>query len=174
MLASRQRLFLSRQQVLEFIKQQIQDLEKAWLDLLKEAPQLKERYELAKTVRNIGHKTARVLVSELPEDLEPYTAKQLAAYCGPVPRQRSSGPKDWGAHTSKCRNRRLNQGLHMPAQLAVNRDAAFSSLYARLIAKGHHHLSALTAAKRKLAMHAIAVMKRGTPWLDAPPPLAFH
>jgi transposase len=42
------------------------------------------------------------------------------------------------------------------------------SLYARLIARGKVHNSALIACARKLLVYANTVVRRGTPWIEKP------
>lgn len=103
------------------LSQEIKRLQRLWLKLLKSSDPLQARYQLALSVPGIGTETARVLVSELPEDLSPYATKQLVAYCGPAPRESSSGqrrPVSWVPRTG---NAHLRKASHMPALLALSR-----------------------------------------------------
>jgi transposase len=161
----------SDRRMVEFFTREINSLERHWKELLKNAPVLLERYRLALTVPHIGHKTARAFVSELPEDLEPYSSKKLCAYSGPAPRDHASGRKNSGAWVPKTGNARLRKALHMISILAIGRDERFKNLYARLKAKGKHHNAAITAVQHKLVRNLIAVLKRKTIWSENPPKL---
>lgn len=161
----------SDRRYLEFLKQEIARLERQWLELLQSEPELRQRYVLALSVPSVGPKTARVLVSELPPDLGPYRVKQLVAYCGPAPRDNASGTRigpSWVPHTG---NSYLHKALHMPALSSIRRRPDLRALYLRLVGQGKHHLRALTAVARQLASEAMAVLKRGSPWLATAPRL---
>lgn len=154
-----------------FLTGEIKVLERQWLALLKMDPALFERYQLALSVTGIGVKTARVIVSELPADLSPYSCKQLVAYCGPAPRDNASGTRVGRSWVPRTGNAHLRRAMHMPTLLATRRRPDLLEFYQLQIAKGKHHLTALTAVCRKMTYQVMTVIKRGSPWLAAAPGL---
>ena len=154
----------SDQRMIQALRSEIQQLEKAWLMLLEASPLLRERYRLLLSVPRIGPKTARVIASELPEDLGPYARKQLAAYFGLVPYDCQSGlRKNKGAigHRGNAHGRKA---LFTVATLAMYSDPECLIFAQRLKDKGKHHLQIVVAVMHKLLRRAIAVLLRGTPW----------
>lgn len=148
---------------IDFHNQELKRVEEQWMQLLQcSAPHL-ERYKLLRSVPRIGHKSARVIVSELPEDLSPYNRKQLAAYFGLVPYDRQSGNS---VKRSRIQygNANLRQPLFSVANLAAFRDPECKKFAETLKAKGKHHLTIVCAIMHKLARRAIAVLLRNSPW----------
>lgn len=121
----------SLQRQIAFLKEEIGALEKLWDKLVRQIPS-----ELALSVPFVGRKTARVLISELPEDLSGLSPKQVASYVGVVPRENASGKRLGRATIGHTGNSRLRRGLFMAATLAAFKDQETMSFYARLRAKG--------------------------------------
>ena len=127
-----------------------------------------EVYKVAQSILGIGPETARVCVSELPENWKTASIASLSAYAGLAPIDDASGQR-----TGKSRigngNRRLKGAFYMPALYAVRHLSWATNLYAGLRAKGRTHLQAIVAVMRRLFVRVVAVMKRGTPWQGEPP-----
>jgi transposase len=138
-------------------------LEARWRELAKMSPLHQERYDNLLTVPRIGTKSARVIVSELPEDLSRFSRKQLAAYFGLVPYDRQSG-NSRGRSQLLHGNAHLRQPLFSVATLAAHLDPECRDFAQTLKAKGKHHLTVICAVMHKLARRAIAVAQRNTPW----------
>lgn len=158
----------SDQRMIQALRKEIQELEKDWLELLKSSSLHQERYGLLLSVPRIGAKTARVLVSELPEDLTPYARKQLAAYFGLVPYDCQSGQTRNKGSIGHRGNAHARKALFTVATLAMFRDLECLIFAQRLKAKGKHHLQIVVAVMHKLLRRAIAVLLRGTPWTTQP------
>lgn len=153
----------SDEALLRFCRAQVRLLERRWLAALEKSQALKEKYEHQLSVPFIGPKTARVIVSELPQDTSAHSPKQVARYAGSTPCLRHSGE---GKATGRIQggNARLRTACHMPALLASSKDPECKGLYARLRAKGRTHKQALTAVAHKLIRRAAAVHIRHSPW----------
>lgn len=126
---------------------------------------MQERYRLAQTVPGAGPCLARVLTSELPENLELYTIPQLCSYGGVAPRDNESGKSKRPARIGRG-NSRIKGALYMPALACIQRQIWAKDLYARLRAKGKSHQQAVVAVMRRLLVRVLAVLKRGSPWND--------
>jgi len=145
------------------LTEEIAILESQWRELVEKSPLHQERYNNLLTVPRIGQKSARVIVSELPEDLSKFSRKQLAAYFGLVPYDRQSG-NSRGRSQLLHGNAHLRQPLFTIATLAAHLDPECRAFAQRLKAKGKHHLTVICAVMHKLARRAIAVVLRNTPW----------
>ena len=128
---------------------------------------LSQRHKLALSVPCVGPKLARVLTSELPEDLSRWTIRQLASYVGLAPKDNASGRRV-GPSRIGVGNTHLKAALYMPALTAVQRQAWAGELYARLKAKGKAHQQAIVAVMRRLLTMCLAVLKRGSAWQPEP------
>jgi transposase len=154
----------SDQRMMAALKAEIQGLDNAWLKLAAESPLHLERFRLLISVPRIGPKTARVIASELPEDLSPYSRKQLAAYFGLVPYDQQSGLSKAKGTIGHRGNAHGRKALFTVAALAMFRDPECLIFAQRLRDKGKHHLQIVAAVMHKLLRRAIAVLLRGTPW----------
>jgi len=144
------------------LRKEAAKLEREFVKRVKSSP-LKERYLLAQSIPGVGPCLARVLVCELPEDLEAFTDAQLTSYGGVAPLDNSSGKRKGKAHIGRG-NARIKGALYMPALNCVQRQEWARSLYARLKAKKHEHQQAVVAVMRRLLLRAVQVLRRGTPW----------
>lgn len=162
----------SDRRMIQALKDEIRSLEKAWLKLVAESPLHLERFRLLISVPRIGAKTARVIASELPEDLGPYSRKQLAAYFGLVPYDRQSGLSKTKGTIGHRGNAHGRKSLFTVAALAMFRDPECIIFAQRLKDKGKHHLQIVAAVMHKLLRRAIAVLLRGTPWEERMPQTA--
>jgi len=149
--------------------------EKIWTQAVRDEPETFRRYELAKSVDDVGHVTARVVSVELPANLDK-SLRQLTAYAGLVPRRHQSGNNELPPEISGG-NPWLRTGVFMAAMHSVFVGKRFLPWYETLKArpnvcvktKGGRHLKAVVAVMRKILANIIAVIKRNSPWTTQPP-----
>ncbi|MGB8258835.1 MAG: IS110 family transposase, partial [Terracidiphilus sp.] len=123
---------------------------------------LARRVDLVLSIPGIGERTALALVLRLPE-LGRVSREQAASLAGLAPFVHQSGKRRGETHIGGGRGR-LRRSLYAAALPASFRwNPALCALYARLVARGHCHRSALVACARKLLVFANAVVARGTP-----------
>jgi transposase len=128
---------------------------------------LARRFGLVLSIPGIGERTALALVLRMPE-LGQVSREQAAALAGLAPFVHQSGKRRGETHIGGGRGR-LRRSLYAAALPASFRwNPALRALYARLVARGHCHKSALVACARKLLVFANTVVARGTPWTDRP------
>jgi transposase len=147
-----------------FLEKQVAQLQKDFVARTKTST-FARRYELAKSVPGVGPELARVLVSELPDDLSELDRRRVASYAGVAPIDRSSGKFKGTSHTGRG-NTHLKQALYMPALSVVNSHAWAKDLFERQRALGKHFLVAIIAVMRRLLCHILAVLKRESPWKE--------
>jgi transposase len=128
---------------------------------------LARRLDLVLSIPGIGERTALALIIRMPE-LGQVSREEAAALAGLAPFDDDSGTHRGRRHIAGGRGR-LRRSLFcaaLPAAFRWNR--ALIALYARLIARGKAHNSALIACARKLLVYANTVVQRGTPWTERP------
>jgi transposase len=128
---------------------------------------LAQRLDLVLSIPGIGERTALALIIRMPE-LGRISREQAAALAGLAPFDDDSGTHKGQRHIAGGRGR-LRRSLYAAALPAAFRwNKALIDLYARLIARGKAHNSALVACARKLLIYANTVVARGTPWVQKP------
>lgn len=159
-------LLASVQRHIVWLSKEIVRLEQEWLQALNASPELLKSYALALGVPGVGHKTARVIVSELCAAPRRRTVRQCAAYAGLAPHARTSGTSlRKPSRTSPSGNKRLKTALYMGAVGMLNRDAECRDLYMRILGQGKPQKVALVAVMHKMMRRLAAVLERGTPYL---------
>jgi transposase len=128
---------------------------------------LARRLDLVLSVPGIGERTALALVIRMPE-LGRISREEAAALAGLAPFDNDSGKYKGQRHIAGGRGR-LRRSLYAAALPSAFRwNKTLIDLYARLIARGKAHNTALIACARKLLIYANTVVARGTPWVDKP------
>jgi Transposase and inactivated derivatives len=154
----------SDERLIRFFSAEIRKLEAKWLALVNKSETLKAKFEHQLTIPGIGPKTARIVVSELPENLEGFKSKQVACYAGVSPCTKESGSLKDAAHIHGG-NPNLRNAFFMPSLRASSMIPEFKDFYARLRSKGRTHRQAATAVMHKLIRRSAAVHIRHQPWL---------
>ena len=140
-----------------------------WDRLSKEETEIRRRYDLARSVKDVGTETARVVACELPADLDAFRTDQLCAYAGVVPRRRRSGNQALPDSIGEGGNAHLRTGLFMASGRTVFLTHWNKDLYDRLRAKGKTHLQAMIAVIHRMLRNIVAALKRNQPWNETPP-----
>lgn len=145
-----------------FLHQEKKQLENEFIHRVKTSGAA-SNYKLMQTIPGIGPVTARVIVSELPVDINALSARQIASYAGLAPMDNTSGQcvKKKRLGTG---NKHLKGAMYCPAMSCIRFQKWAGELYTKLKGKGKSHQSAMVAVMRRLLMQIVAVLKRGTPW----------
>jgi transposase len=116
------------------------------------------------TIPGMGLTTAGALLASLPlERLE--TSRQVAAYVGLCPQERSSGSSVHGrGHIGPLGPASLRKALYMPAIVAMRVNPALRVFAERLRAKGKRPKVVITAVMRKLLLLAWTLLRTGQPF----------
>jgi transposase len=126
---------------------------------------LKQDYENLQTIPGIGSTTAIALLAEMPSlpDLE--NARQLAAYAGLTPSQRTSGTSLKGkSRLSKMGSSALRKALYFPAIVGKRYNPLLKNAADILKKKGKHTMVIIGALMRKLLHIVFGVLKHKTPF----------
>lgn len=153
------------QEGIDLLERRIDRLREAALDLLAEAPELRNQYESLLAAKGVGEASAISLLAELcvlPRHLK---SSQVSRHAGLDVRQHQSGSSvDRPSRISKAGNVYLRAALYMPALSAVQHDPNAKAFYEALVARGKKKIQALVAVMRKYLTGLWACLKTGTPF----------
>lgn len=144
------------------------DLEIAKIDheidfLLSTNGKLKTDCDNLQTIPGIGKATAIALLAEVPDFANFNDARQLAAYAGLTPRQRTSGTSLKGkSRLSKIGSSTLRKALYFPAIVAKNHNSLMKSFAENLEKRGKNTMVIIGAIMRKLLHIVFGIIKNKT------------
>lgn len=150
---------------LEYIKEQQAEIKKMISDHFDQHPHLKQQRELLTSIPGIGEQTAAVLLAEVGRIEDYKNARQLAAYAGLTPCERSSGTSVHGKTRLSCTgNVRLRKALYMPAVVAMRCNPLLKAMTERLLGRGKVKMQVIGALMRKLVHLAFGILKSQKPF----------
>src|SRR5665647_133917 len=146
---------------IEGIKQSIKYVEKQIQQIIKENQAIETNYKLLMSVPGIGHLTAVYIICCTNNFICKITGKQLCSYAGVAPFGNTSGTSIKGREkVHKMANKELKKLLHMGAVSAITHYPEFRDYYDRKIKEGKHPQVVLNAIRSKIALRAVAVVKK--------------
>jgi len=157
---------ISRQAV-EGLKKSLVKVEEKMEELVNIDKQLRALYQLVTSVKSVG----KVLAIDLIVYTDGFTRmldnRKLACYCGVAPFEYRSGTSVFSnPGTSSFANKQLKHHLHMCAMNAIKCHKELRDYYLRKTEDGKSKMSALNAVRNKLLHRVVAVVKRGTPYME--------
>ena len=147
---------------LDFLAAQLQQLQQQVHDHIQSHPALKAQFELLRSIKAIGDRTAYRLVAK---DLRRYDdARAAVADAGLNPRVVTSGVFKGRTRLSKIGDADLRKALYFPAVVAIQHNPVIKQFCARLAKRGLCNMALIGAAMRKLLCLAYGVLKSGQPF----------
>ncbi len=132
---------------------------------IKDHPRLKAQSALLDSIPGIAQTTAATILAEIVDITHYKSARQVAAYAGLVPRERTSGSSVRGrTRLSKIGNARLRRALYFPAITALRCSPFFQAWAQGLQERGKCKMSIIGAVMRKLIHLVYGVLKSGKPF----------
>jgi transposase len=127
--------------------------------------ELAQQCGLLTSIPGIGETTALLLLAEIPNIENFRNAKQLAAYAGLTPANRSSGTSvKKEPHLSKRGSASIRRILFMPALCARRFNPALRAFAENLQRRGKKKMAVIGALMRKLMHCVYGVLKSGQPF----------
>lgn len=155
----------SYDQGIKGLKADIEQLEKDMWELIKSDKELLKMFMLIISIPAIGKITAAHFICYTNEFKTVRSGKQLAAYCGVVPFEKTSGKSVKGKpRLPQQANKTLKTLLHLCATTAIKMKGAFAAFYRRKIEEGKHALMAINGIRNKLALTIAAVIRNNEPY----------
>jgi transposase len=142
-----------RQGLLQHLASGIARLETAMNELIDQHPAMKVDMKRFMTAPGIGPVTAISVLAILGDVRRFQRGRQLAAYVGVSPRQKTSGTSVRG-RTRMCKqgNSRIRQLLYLAAMASIRVKGPLRTTYEALVARGKPRKSALGAVMRRLLL----------------------
>lgn len=151
--------------VVKIIDAEMERVRKKIKQILMRNEDLRKKHALLVSIPGVGEETTHLILSEVPNLDFFEEAKQLVAYAGLAPREKSSGTSVRGRATmSKTGNSRLRQGLYMSAVVAMKWNPIVAAFCDRLMQRGKPTMKVVGAAMRKLLHIIFGVLKSGKPF----------
>lgn len=150
---------------IQWLQAEVEKLEKALGDFLRQTPLWKDKEELLRSVPGVGLVTACTLLADLPE-LGTLNHKKIAALVGVAPFNQDSGRRQ-GKRRIRGGRPRVRHVLYMATLAAVQFNPIIRRFYHNLLARGKTKKVALVACMRKLLTILNAIMAHQTPWQPA-------
>jgi transposase len=136
--------------------------------------ELARQFRLLTSIPGIGEITALQLLAEIPDVRAFRNAKQLAAFAGLTPINRSSGTFVWKQpRLSKRGSPTLRRILYMPAMCARRYNEPLRAFAENLLQRGKAKMAVIGALMRKLLHCVYGVLKSGQ-LFDADKAVAVH
>lgn len=134
--------------ILTAIKDEIKKIETEILGKIESLPELKEKYDLLRTMKGVGATLAMTLISSVPE-LGVANKKEIAALIGVAPITNQSGQKTGKAMTRYGRHG-VRKILYMGALVGCRHNNKLKCFYEKLINAGKPKKVAIVAVMRKM------------------------
>ena len=147
---------------IDFIVQQIEEIESDIRDEVKKDEDLKARIDNMCTIPGIGFVTAIGLVAETDGFTLFKNRKQLTSYAGYDVIENESGKFKGKTRISKKGNSYIRQILYMPAMSSANHNPLHKKHYDRVVDSTKIKMKASVAIQRKLLLLAYALYKNNT------------
>ena len=145
------------------LEQEMSKIDDAIDLLLANNESVKIDFNNLQTIPGIGRITAIAILAEVPDFTSFNDARQLAAYAGLTPRQRTSGTSLKGrARLSKIGSANLRKALYFPAIVAKRYNPIFQRFSEKLKTKGKNTMIIIGAIMRKLLHIIFGIIKHKT------------
>jgi transposase len=149
---------------INFLEGQIETLEAQIDDHIQSSTKLKKQRKLLVTIPGIGESTANALLAEIPDIHRFEGIRQLVAFAGLAPSERSSGTFRGQTRMSKVGSTRIRKLLYFPAVSSKRYNPVIIDFCDRIEAQGKSKMVALGGAMRKLLHIIYGVLKSGKPF----------
>lgn len=158
-------LVASVQVHLDWLQQQISQLEHDIDDHINRHPGLKHDATLMLSIPGIGDTTVAKVLAYIGDVRRFDSAKALAAFIGVTPRQKQSGSSVRGrTMISRTGHSALRTALYMPGLVALRHNPTLKTFGERLKSNGMAPKAVVGAAMRKLVHLIYGIVKSGVPF----------
>ena len=145
----------------------IEKLEQQMKEIVAKNPELKNAFDLLRSIPGVGPMTAHVVLAELGDLTRFRRARQLTAFAGVSPSIKQSGDSvSYKTKLCKRGNPRVRQALFLSAMASLNTKSqhCLKATHQRLCEEGKAGKSALGAVMRKQLVLMRAILISGKPY----------
>ena len=153
--------------IIKFLKASLTVIDAKMRELVKEQPKLKRQFELIKSIKGVGEKTAIYFIIATKGFEVFASARKLACYAGVAPFEYSSGSSiRGGTKVNHMADKTMKSLLQMCALSAVKHDAQLKAYYLRKQDQGKNKMLVLNNVRCKIIGRIFAVINRNSPFVD--------
>jgi transposase len=157
--------FQRTDKVLVLLKKQIDAIDLALLDAIKQDDLLYQKVQNACSIPGVGFSTVANILAETNAFALFKSKAQLVSYAGyDVVKNQSGTSLNSPTKISKKGNHRIRKALHFPALVAVKANPKMKSLFMRVFDKSKIKMKAYVAVQRKLLVLIFATFKNNQPY----------
>ncbi|WP_396602982.1 IS110 family transposase [Algibacter sp. R77976] len=152
---------------IKFLKASLKVIDAKMRELVKQEPKLKRQFELIKSIKGVGEKTAIYFIIATKGFKVFDSARKLACYAGVAPFEYSSGSSiRGGTKVNHMADKTMKSLLQMCALSAVKHDAQLKAYYLRKQDEGKNKMLVLNNVRCKIIGRIFAVINRDSPFVD--------
>jgi transposase len=149
------------------LEKSLEQVEGKMSEFIEADPQLKQKYDLVTTIKGVGKVLAITLLIYTEGFTKMTDGRKLACYCGVAPFEYRSGTSVLGkTGVSKFANKELKKILYLVSMNSVRYNGELKTYFKRKVEEGKPKMSVLNAIQNKLLHQIVAVVKRGTPYVE--------
>jgi transposase len=149
------------QKFLDFIDQQVKEIEIELKALIESDPDIKERFDNVCTIDGVGLITAATIIGETNGFTLFENKAQLVRYAGyDVKKIESGSSVQKDPRISKQGNGHIRKALYFPALGIVRKDGLFKNLFQRVVSTTSIKMKAYVAVQRKLLVLIYTLYKK--------------
>lgn len=157
----------STDNLMKFLKKNLKIIEQKIEEVITEDSELKQTYELVKSIPGIGPQTATYLLIVTKGFTSFNSARKLACYSGVAPFPYQSGSSIKGRNkVSHLADKKLKSLLSMCALNSKRYDYQMKSYFEKKVKEGKNKMLIMNNIRNKLLHRIFAVVKRGTPYVN--------
>ena len=151
----------------KFLKATLKAIEKEMKAIISNQLELKNQFELIKSVPGIGDKTAIYMLIATRGFTAFDNARKFACYAGTAPFEYSSGSSIKGrTKVNHMADKKMKSILQMCALVAVKHDPQLKEYYERKKGEGKNAMLVLNNVKCKIIGRVFSVINRQTPYIN--------
>jgi transposase len=151
----------------KFLKATLTAIEKEMKEIVSNQMELKNQFELIKSVPGIGDKTAIYMLIVTRGFTAFDNARKFACYAGTAPFEYSSGSSIKGrTKVNHMADKKMKSILQMCALVAVKHDPQLKEYYVRKKEEGKNAMLVLNNVKCKIISRVFSVINRQTPYIN--------
>lgn len=149
------------------LEKSLEQVEQKMSEFIEQDEELKKKYDLVTSIKGVGKVLAITLLVYTHGFQRMEDGRKLACYCGVAPFEYRSGSSVFGkTGVSKFANKELKRILYLVSMNSVRYNEEFKVYFKRKVGEGKPKMSVLNAIQNKLLHQIVAVVKRGTPYME--------
>jgi transposase len=149
------------------LERSLEQVEEKMSDFIEQDEELKKKYDLVTSIKGVGKVLAITLLVSTHGFQRMDDGRKLACYCGVAPFDYRSGTSVFAKPgVSKFANKELKRILYLVSMNSIRYNEEFKTYFKRKVEEGKPKMSVLNAVQNKLLHQIVAVVKRGTPYVE--------